>query len=112
MAWASTRPGRTEDRTNVQTETEKRRANHPTQARRIAKAEGEKSLGRTRATQKMLKMKGDPEMSMKTKDRTTICPTQKTTIVPGCTSSHTKIQIFCRNQRLFCYSSSLGKRTS
>ena len=34
-------------------------------------------------TQKMLNMKVDPEMYMKTKDRATDCPTQKATFVPG-----------------------------
>jgi hypothetical protein len=46
-------------------------------------AEGKKTRGGQRATQKMLKMQVDPEMYMKTKDWMTICPTQKTTFLPG-----------------------------
>jgi ferredoxin len=63
----------------------------------IVEEEGKKSRGRTRVTQKMLKMRGDPEMCMKTKDCTTICPTQRATFVPGWTLFYTKIQAFCRN---------------
>ena len=59
----------------------------------------------------MLKMKEPPGMCMKTKDRTTICPTQKTTFVPGCTSFYTKIHVFCRIRRLFCKNLNAGERT-
>jgi hypothetical protein len=48
----------------------------------IVEEKGKKSRGGPEQPQKMLKMNVDPEMSMKTKDRTTICPTQKTTFVP------------------------------
>jgi hypothetical protein len=51
---------------------------------------------------KMLNMKSDPEMCMKTKDRTTVCPRQKATFVPGCRVFHTKIREFGRNCRLSC----------
>jgi hypothetical protein len=59
-------------------------------------------------TQKMLKMKGDPEMYMKTKDDPTICPTQMATFLPGWTQFYTNTHVFCRNRRLFCCSSSLS----
>ena len=49
-----------------------------------------KSRGGQRAPIKMLKMKVDPEMCMKTKEQTTICPTQKTTFLPGCTPFYTE----------------------
>jgi len=58
--------------------------------------------------QKMLKMKIDPEMCMKTKDNATICPTQKTTFLPGCTPFYTETHVFCRNCRLFGRNSSAG----
>ena len=48
-------------------------------------------------TQKMLKMKGDPEMYMKTKGEATICPTQKTTFLPGWMQFYTKTHLFCGN---------------
>jgi hypothetical protein len=48
--------------------------------RRVATG-GKRHAGRS-STEEMLKMKVDPEMYMKTKDRTTLCPTQKTTFVP------------------------------
>ena len=63
----------------------------------IVRGMGKKSHGGTAGTQKMLEMKVDPEMYMKTKDRVTNCPTQKTTFLPGCRSFYTKIQEFCRN---------------
>jgi len=58
----------------------------------------------------MLKMKVDPEMYMKTKDRMTICPTQKTTFLPGCTPFYAKTHVFCRNRLHFCDYLSLGER--
>ena len=64
---------------------------------------GKKSHGGTRALQKMLKMKVDPEMYMKTKERATICPTQKTIFLPGCTSIYTEMHVVCWSRRLFCH---------
>jgi hypothetical protein len=72
---------------------------------------GRKVAGGDRAPQKMLKMKVDPEMYMKTKDHATICPTQKTTFLPGCTPFYTKSHVFCRNRRGICHYLSAGKRT-
>ena len=40
-------------------------------------------------------------MCMKTKDRATICPTQKTTFLPGWTPFYTKTQEFCGKDWLF-----------
>jgi hypothetical protein len=51
----------------------------------IVEAEGEKVARGTAQPKKMLKMMIDPEMYMKTKDRTTKCPTQKATFLHGCT---------------------------
>ena len=61
--------------------------------------------------QKMLKVKVDPEMYMKTKDQVTIFPTQKTTFLPGCTPFYTEMQVFGRNRRLFCQFLSPENRT-
>jgi hypothetical protein len=58
----------------------------------------------------MLKMKVDPEICMKTKDHATICPTQKTTFVPGCMPFYTETHVFCRNRSLFCHYSHAGER--
>jgi hypothetical protein len=44
----------------------------------------------------MLKMKVDPEMSMKTKDHVTLCPRQKATFLPGCTPFYTKNTYFAQ----------------
>ena len=43
---------------------------------------------------------------MKTKDRATICPTQKTTFLPGWKPFYTKTQEFCGKDWLFCRFSS------
>ena len=43
----------------------------------------EKSLTGHHHPQKMLKMKGDPEKCMKTKDRMTKCPMKSRAFVPG-----------------------------
>src|SRR5208282_6148017 len=59
----------------------------------------------------MSKMKIDPEMCMKTKDKITICPTQKATFLPGCTPLYTEKHVFCGHCRLFCQCSSTGERT-
>ena len=60
----------------------------------------------------MLKMKGDPEMYMKTKDRTTFCPTQKATFVPGRTPFYTETQVFCADRRLFRNYYGAGEQTT
>ena len=73
-------------------------------------AEEEKSRGGPQAPIKMLKMKVDPEMYMKTKGRVTICPTQKTTFVHSCTPFYTKRAVFCSNRRPFCRYSRAGER--
>ncbi len=67
----------------------------------IVEAVGKKSRGETVQPQKMLKMKIDPEMSMKTKDRGTICPTQKMTFLPGCTLFYIKIHEFLHTLSIF-----------
>jgi len=77
---------------------------------RIA-AEGKKTAKGPPAPIKMLKMKVDPEMYMKTKNHATTCPTQKTTFVPGCTPFYTKSHLFCRNRRLICHNLRAGERT-
>jgi hypothetical protein len=46
-------------------------------------------------------MKVDPEMYMKTNDKTTICPTQKTTFLPGCTPFYIEMPVFCGNHRRY-----------
>jgi hypothetical protein len=62
---------------------------------------GEKShAGGREQPIKMLKMKVDPEMCMKTKDEATNCPTQKMTFLPGCTPFYTEMHVFCGNCRL------------
>jgi len=70
-------------------------------ADKIAELRDEKSHGEARAPLKMLKMKDDPEISMKTKDRTTIPPTQKLTFLHSCAPFYTKIHVFSGNRRLF-----------
>ncbi len=50
---------------------------------------------------KMLKTQVDPEMSMKTKDKLTICPREKTTFVPGWRLFCRKIHESCSDDRLF-----------
>jgi len=66
-------------------------------------AEDEKSRGGEQAPIKMLNMKGDPEMSMKTKGHATFCPTKKMTFLPGCTPFYTNSHVFCRNLWLICH---------
>jgi hypothetical protein len=77
----------------------------------IVEAEGQKSGGGKGAPKKMLKMKVDPEMYMKTKERATICPTQKTTFLHSCTPFYTETHEFCRKRRLLCHSSTAGERS-
>ena len=48
-------------------------------------------MGGFRAQKKMLKMKVDPTMCMKTKTRTTILPTQKRTFLCNCAPFYTEI---------------------
>jgi hypothetical protein len=48
-----------------------------------AETERQSRVGGTQVPIKMLNMQVDPEMYMKTKDRTTICPRQNMTFVPG-----------------------------
>ena len=74
-------------------------------------AEGNKTDRGKQPTQKMLNMKSDPEMCMKTKDKMTVCPRQKATFLPGCTSFYTKAPVFCGNHRRFCHFSSTGERS-
>jgi len=50
-------------------------------------------------------------MGMRTQNKMTILPTQKTTFLPGCTPFYRKIHVFCRNRRLFCHYLSAGART-
>ena len=50
-------------------------------------------------------------MCMKTKDMATVCPTQKTTFAPGCTSFYSKMHIFCRSRRLVCKNLNAGQGT-
>ncbi len=82
------------------------------QPTRVEAEGGKVARGGTAAPIKMLKMKVDPEMCMKTKDRTTFCLTQKTTFVPGRMLFYTKIHVLCTNRQLICHHSSLGERTS
>ena len=72
---------------------------------------GKKSRAGTEQPKKMLKMTIDPEMYMKTKGQTTKCPTQKATFLHSRTPFCTETDVFCRDRRLFCHSSSPGERT-
>jgi hypothetical protein len=56
----------------------------------IVEAEGENVPRGSAQHKKMLKMMIDPEMYMKTKDRTTKCPTQKATFLHSCTAFYTE----------------------
>jgi hypothetical protein len=69
---------------------------------------GQKDPRGSLAPQEMLKMKEPPGMCMKTKDRMTICPTQKMTFLPGCTPFYRELQVFCTDRELFCRNSSAG----
>jgi hypothetical protein len=82
---------RQEGRTDVQSQT----------TEEIVEVRGKKSRGGSASTRKMLKMKVDPEMCMKTKDDTTICPTQKTTFLPGCTPFYTENTYFSETVGVF-----------
>jgi hypothetical protein len=57
----------------------------------------------------MLNMKVDSEMYMKTKDGATICPTQKTTFLPGCMPFYTKKHVFCGIRRLYSLNLVFGR---
>jgi hypothetical protein len=77
---------------------------------RASRRRGKKSRGRAR-TIKMLKMKIDPTMCMKTNTHMTISPKQKMTFLHNCTPFYTKAHVFSRNRRLSCHYSSVGERT-
>ena len=51
-------------------------------------------------------------MCMKTNEPMTICPTKRTTFLPGRMLFYTKIHVLCTNRQLICHYSSLGERTS
>ena len=75
---------------------------------RISQRRGEGRAGRAHPI-KMLNMKVDPEMYMKTKDRKTICPMQKVTFLHSCTAFYTKTHDFFSNCRLSYRNSSAGE---
>ena len=78
--------------TNAQTDAENAGQIIRRRGGEIVEAEGEKSRGGGEHPKKMLKMKIEPTMCMKTKRQTTICPKQKTTFLHNCTTFYTKAQ--------------------
>ena len=61
-----------------------------------------KSHGGTHSKKKMLIMKDEPIMYMKTKGRTTMCPAQKPAFLQSCTAFYANdTPPFCRNRRHF-----------